>query len=83
MTLTTDATGNVIARWPKARRADRYDVFRKIVGTDSAPVRVTTVDGLVASFNTVPRGATIEVEVRSVNGAGDGPFSVAWQLVVP
>ena len=28
-------------------------------------------------------GKRIEVEVRGVNGAGDGPFSVARQLVVP
>jgi hypothetical protein len=45
-------------------------------------VQVAAVTGLEASFNTMPSGATVQVEVRGANAAGDGPFSVSRQTVV-
>src|SRR5207253_3105518 len=83
LTVTPGAVGHVFAHWLRGLRSDRYEVFRKIIGTDPDFVRITTVTGLQATFNTVPSGATVEVEVRGINEAGDGPFSAVRQIVVP
>ena len=38
---------------------------------------------LEATINTMPSGATVLVELRAVNNAGESPFSEAHQIVVP
>jgi hypothetical protein len=38
---------------------------------------------LEATINTMPSGATVLVELRAVNDAGESPFSEAYQIVVP
>jgi len=68
--VTAGAPGHVRAAWPQARRAERYQVFRKLIGTDNDFVPVATVTGLEATINTMPSGATVLVELRSVNDAG-------------
>jgi len=81
--LAPGAPGYIVARWSKARRADRYKIFRKVVGTDNDFQYVDTVTGLEATLNTIPSGSTVEVELRAVNNAGESPFSEAHQIVVP
>lgn len=83
LTLSPGTPGHVLAQWPRALRGDRYQVYRKVVGVDPDFVHVTTVPGLEATFNTVPSGATVSVEVRAVNDAGESAFTAPQQIVVP
>ena len=74
----------VFADWDNARRADRYRVFKQIPGTDPEPVELTsTQTESEYTLTGQPSGATVEITVKAVNDAGDGPASATATIVVP
>src|SRR5207249_4343040 len=83
LVLTAGAAGHVIALWPRALRADRYEVFRKVLGRDQDFVPVATVKDCAANFNTMRSGDIVLVEVRGVNRAGESRFTAPCQIVLP
>lgn len=83
LVLTPGGPGIVLADWDDARRAERYRVFKQVIGTDPDPVQVdNAVTDSEYTFTGLPSGATVEVTIIPVNSAGDGPKAKA-QIVAP
>jgi len=83
LVLTPGAPGTINADWADALRAERYRLFKQIVGTDPDFVHVVTVTDSDATFNTVPSGSTVNVRVTAANDAGESQPSATVQIVVP
>jgi hypothetical protein len=82
--LTPGSAGMVFADWDDARRATRYRVLRKIIGTDTAPVELTgTLTESEYTLTGLPSGTTVEITIAAVNDAGDGALSATATLAVP
>lgn len=65
-----------------ARRANSFNYYRKIIGTDTEPVKATNTEGTQYTLTGLPTGATVEVTVTGVNDAGEGPASAPVSVVV-
>lgn len=84
LVLTPGGTGMVFADWDDARRAERYRVFKQVVGTDAQPVEVTsTAVDSQHNLTGLPSGATVLIKVVAVNSAGDGAMTAEASVVVP
>ena len=83
LVLVPGTPGSINADWADARRADRYRVFRQIVGTDPDFVHVETVNDSDATVNSFSSGMTVKVRVTAVNDAGESAPSAEAQIVVP
>lgn len=82
--LTPGGPGMVFADWDDARRASRYRVFKQTVGTDPAPVEVTsTVTVSEFTLTGLTSGSTVEITITAVNDAGNGAISAKASTVVP
>lgn len=82
--LAPGGAGILIATWTQAIRADRYRVFKKVIGTDPDPVQVASdVEGLTFTLLGLPTGASVEVFIVPANATGDGPASPTVLAVVP
>jgi len=64
-------SGHLLGRWGSAALADRYNVYRQIIGVDADYVLVRTVTELEANLNTMTSGQVVRVRVSSVNEAGE------------
>lgn len=82
LVLTPGPTGSVLADWADARRADRYRVFKQVVGVDADFVAVTSVTESDATLTGLPSGSTVKVRVTAVNAAGESQPSNEAQVVV-
>jgi len=73
--------GRVLVQIDFARRANSYNYYRKIVGTDTDQVKATNTEGTQYTIEGLPVGANVEITVTGVNDAGEGvasePVSVA------
>lgn len=84
LTLTAGGVGSVYADWGDARRAERYRVWRQIVGVDQEPVIVElTPHDSELTLTGLPSGKSVIVSVAGVNAAGEGPCAVSPALCVP
>jgi hypothetical protein len=81
--LAAGPAGTVIADWGNARRAERYRVFKQIVGTDADFVFNQTVTESDATLSSLPSGETLKVRVTAANDAGESAPSVEQEIVVP
>lgn len=81
--LLPSVPGSIIADWDDALRADRYRVWRQVVGVDADFVAVETVYDSDASLAGLPTGATVKIQVTSVNDAGESAPSAVVEIVVP
>ena len=84
LTLVGGAVGSgmIFADWDDARRAERYRVFKQIVGVDAEPVEVSNaVTESEFTLTGLPSGQTVIVTIVPVNDAGDGPTSDGAQIV--
>ena len=73
--VSASVAGNIlVADWPDAARADRYKVFKQVVGVDAAPVYVATVEDSDTQFPVTP-GTVVKLTVVPGNAMGDGPAS--------
>jgi hypothetical protein len=75
--------GSAKASWEGAPRADRYRVFKQIIGIDAAPVAVETVYGTEFTFTGLIAGQTIKVFVSAGNEKDYSALSEPVQIVVP
>jgi hypothetical protein len=84
-TLTTVApgvAGTLLVDWDDPLRADHYRVWIQIVGTDTDFHAVQSVNDSDATLSGLPTGATVKVQVTSVNDAGESlPGPVAQAVV--
>ena len=82
--LSDSGPGLLYLDWPDIRRADRYHVLLQIVGTDTEPRRVDTVEDSDATLKGLTTGATARIQVVAVNTDGEtGLPSDVLEVVVP
>lgn len=74
--------GNVLVQIDGARRANSFNYYKKVVGVDTEPVKVTNTEGTQHTISGLPAGATVEITVTGVNDAGEGQPSEAVSVVV-
>ncbi len=81
-TVAPGAAGTVLVDWDDPLRADHYRVWIQIVGTDTDFHAVQSVNDSDATLSGLPTGATVKVQVTSVNDAGESlPGPVAQAVV--
>jgi hypothetical protein len=83
LVLTAGPAGTVLVDWADARRAERYRVFRQIVGADADFVHAVTVTESDATLSGLPSGSTVKVRVTAANAAGESAPSAEAQIAVP
>jgi len=83
LTVTGGAPGHLVARWPDVPRAERYRVYKQVVGADNDFVLATTVSDSDADLNTFTSGIQVRVKVTAVNARGESQPSEAVEHQVP
>jgi hypothetical protein len=68
-------------RWDPSARADRYRVWKKILGVDEQAVAVGTAEDPDFTIENLPAGATVEIYVSAVNEAGESQLSTKTTVV--
>jgi hypothetical protein len=76
------ASGHLLARWSAAPRADRYNVYKQVVGVNEDYVMATTVTDTAVDLNTFTPGMHVKVRLAAVNQAGESEFSEEIDQVV-
>ena len=71
MSLVPSVPGTLLSDWDDALRADRYRVWRLIVGADADFVPVATVYDSDYTLEGLTTGTTVKVRVTSGNDAGE------------
>jgi hypothetical protein len=82
LTLTAGATGQELAEWAYAVRAEYFRLFLKIHGVDEDFVNIADPKDLEYTLKSLTPGATISVYVVPMNEAGAGPASATVTKVV-
>ena len=80
--VTALGAGRVLIQIDGARRANSFNYYRKIIGTDAEPVKVTNTEGTQYTLESLPVGVTVEITVTAVNDAGEGQASDPVSVVV-
>ena len=75
-------SGRVLVQLAGARRANSFNYYRQITGTDPKPVKVQNTPGTQLVIDSLPAGATVQITVTAVNDAGEGQPSAPISLVV-
>ena len=74
---------NVLVIINGARRANSFNYYKQVMGTDPEPVKVQNVSETQFTIQALPSGATVQITVTGVNDAGEGPASTPVSVVVP
>lgn len=74
---------NVLVIIDGARRANSFNYYKQVMGTDPEPVKVNNVQETQYTVQGLPSGATVQITVTGVNDAGEGPASTPVSVVVP
>jgi hypothetical protein len=82
LVLTPGEPGILHADWADTPRAQRYRVWKQVVGTDEDFVAALTVNDSDATLTALPSGATVRVRVTAVNEAGESGSGEAREAVV-
>jgi hypothetical protein len=64
------APGHLVAGWSEAAHAERYRVYKQVVGVDNDFVLATTVTDSDADLNTFASGAHVRVQVTAMSARG-------------
>lgn len=64
--------GRVLVQIDGARRANSFNFYKKVTGTDARPVKLLNTQ---STLENLPADATVEITVTGVNDAGEGPAS--------
>jgi len=68
--------------WADTPRAERYHVYKQLVGTDADFVLAATVYDSDATLADLPSGTAVRVKVTAVNEAGESQPSGAQEVAV-
>ena len=74
--------GTVLVVIDGARRANSFNYYRQLLGTDAAPVKATNTEGTQYTLTGLPHAATVRITVTGVNAAGEGQPSTPVEVVV-
>ncbi len=75
--------GHLFATWESAALANRYRLYRQIVGVDADFVLVKTVTETESDMNTFTSGQVVRVRVSAANDAGESLLSETVEVTVP
>lgn len=75
--------GHLLASWESAPLAQRYHIYRKIVGVDADFVLAKTVTETEADVNSFTPGQLVRVRVTAANDAGESLPSEMVEQTVP
>ena len=75
--------GHFMVRFESAALADRYHLYRKIIGMATDYVLVKTVTETDADLNTFTTGQVVSVRVSAANDAGESLLSEPVEQTVP
>ncbi|NCO39978.1 MAG: hypothetical protein GW892_14845, partial [Armatimonadetes bacterium] len=70
LVLTHGEPGTLLADWADAPRAQRYRVWKQVVGVDEDFVAALTVNDSDATLTGLPSGTTVRIRVTAVDDAG-------------
>ena len=76
-------SGHLLADWANTARADRYRVYKQVVGVDTDFVLAATVTDSESNLNTFAPGARVRVKVTAVNDSGESQPSAVVEQTVP
>ena len=74
--------GRVLVQVDGARRANSFNYYKKLIGTDAQPFKLLNTQGTQQTFENLPIGATVEFTVAGVNNAGEGQTSDPVSVIV-
>jgi hypothetical protein len=74
--------GKVLVQLDGSRRANSFNYYKQVVGTDADPVKVANSEGTQWTIEGLTVGATVKVTVTGVNDGGEGPASTAVSVVM-
>ena len=74
---------SVALKWNKSARAERYRIYKKVLGVDTEMVLVETREDMDFVFEGLPSGKTIQLAVSAVNNGGESQLSEAVSVVTP
>jgi hypothetical protein len=77
------AQGHLVAGWSDAARAERYRVYKQVVGVDNDFTLSATVGDSDADMNTFTSGAHVRVKVTALNARGESQPSEVVEHQVP
>jgi hypothetical protein len=80
--VTALGSSRVLVQIDGARRANSFNYYKQVVGTDAQPVKLTNDPGTQQTFENLPTGATVNFTVTAVNDAGEGQPSNSVSVVV-
>lgn len=83
LALTLDAAGHVVASWGHTVNADRFRIYKRVIGTDTDYVLVDTTTAMTFDLGVFASGAHVEVQVIAVNASGESVPSDTKSVVVP
>ena len=66
---------SVALKWNKAARAERYRIYKKVLGVDTEMVLVESREDLDFVLEGLPAGKTIQIAVSAVNNGGESQLS--------
>ncbi len=80
--VTALGSGRVLIQIDGARRANSFNYYKQIIGTDSTPVKLLNTAGTQHTAENLPLGTTVKITVTGVNDAGESQPSEAVSVVV-
>jgi hypothetical protein len=83
LVLSGAGSGHLFANWANSARADRYRVYKQVVGVDTDFVLAATVTESEANLNTFAPGSHVKVRVTAVNDSGESQPSAVVEQTVP
>lgn len=74
--------GRILIQIDGARRANSFNYYKQVIGTDAQPVKLLNTQGTQHTAENLPTGATVQITVTGVNDAGEGQASEVVSVVV-
>ena len=74
--------GRVLIQIDGARRANSFNYYKQVIGTDTEPVKLINTEGTQPTAENLPAAATAQITVAGVNDAGEGQASEPVSVVV-
>lgn len=74
--------GRVLIQIDGARRANSFNYYKQVIGTDTEPVKLINTEGTQHTAENLPAAATVQITVTGVNDAGEGQASEPVSVVV-
>ena len=73
----------IALKWDRSERAERYRIYKKVVGVDDALIAVESREDLDFVLEGLPSGKTIQLALSAVNDGGESQLSETVSVVMP